>query len=167
MNIINFIQMKKIKTLLFASLLFFVTGNAIAQQATRADFIATWSGTGSDGNSYTLILNADNTASLNDGSSNYTNVVWKLKNNDVGNIVYDKNNHAVMLLIANVASSGSSSVAGQSLTLQQHSNGSVSKTYYADVFCDVSLKTLTMIVNFKDTSSDASGKNPITINFTK
>lgn len=164
MNLINTIKMKKIKTLLFASILFFVAGSANAQQASLSDFIANWTGVGSDGNSYTMILNEDNSAVLKSGSSIINVVGWKLTFNDNSQIVYDKDGHTAMRLISNI---NTNSAASQ-LTLNGNS-GSNFKIYNADVFYDTNANTLSMSVDLIGTSGglSAGSSSPVTIVFTK
>lgn len=162
MNFINFDLMKKFKTLLFAILLVFATGNTFAQQAAVSDFVAHWSGTGSDGQSYTMSLNSNFTASIKTGASSLDVVSWKL-NFDDGNIVYDKYNHTQLLLYSNVLLTPSSN----QMTLGAAATAGY-KIYYADVYYDLSLNTLTMVVDFNSSASAGSdGATSVTINFTK
>lgn len=165
MNLINTIKMKKIKTLLFASILFFVTGSANAQQASLSDFIANWTGVGSDGNSYTMILNEDNSAVLKSGSSAINVSGWKLTFDDNSQIVYDKVDHTTMRLISNINATNSST---SQLTLNGNA-GSNFKIYNADVFYDTGANTLTMVVDLIGTSGSLSAGSsaPVTIVFTK
>lgn len=162
MKLINLIQMKKFKTLLFA-FFFIMTGSTFAQQATVNDFVASWTGSGSDGNTYLMTLNDDNTATLKTGSGSIDVVGWKLNFND-GNIIYDKYDHTTMRLISNVSVSSALSVNQTTLS---SGVGSGFKIYQADVFYDLTTNTLTMEVDFSGSSVILNGATLVTITFTK
>lgn len=164
-----FMQMKTFKAFFFALTLLFITGQSMAQQvnASLSDYVATWSGIGNDGNTYTMTLNSDNSAILKAGVSITDVVSWKLKFNDLGDIDYDKNDHAVMRLISNVIATNTGSVANQTTLNPKNVSASLFKIYLADVYYETATNTITMNADFGVPAAGSSGPTAVTITFTK
>lgn len=138
--------MRNIKTLIVIGFFALLCIKSNAQQAQLSDYYATWTGTGSDGNSYTMILNSGWGATFKDASGSLGVMGFKLRVDKAGLVEYDGRDHTKLYLVTNIQSTGGSN--------QGSLNPSELKTFVADVYFDSTLATLYMNVEINGSPVD-------------
>lgn len=158
--------LKTFKTTCLAFLFAFVYCNIQAQQVQQSDFIAVWTGTGSDGSFYSLTLNSDHSAVLKVNAVQTDVKWWKLVYN--GGEIASFKGYNTIRLITNIP--GNNGVVSQLNAAPNPNSAPIKKEYLASVNLDPSFTAMEMIVDFVNGTSFSNGgfsKSAVTINFTK
>ena len=148
--------MKTIKMLLVGFLLCLLGSVSNAQQATENDYIATWTGIGDNGVTYTLDLKQNNEATLKADATILDVTWWKLKFDATGAIVLDKNGNSTLRLICNTPVQ----TPVNNMMLTAAPSGSTFKTYVTQVFYDLTAQTMSVTL-------EIGTIKPVSILFTK